>query len=295
MFPNLFIIGAPRSGSTFLYGYLSKHPSVFMSAQKEPWHFATETSTVWRGPGDDQPITDYKTYMDLFREADPQKHHVIGEASTCYLHSPLAPYRIRNVIPHPRIIAVLRNPVERAWSNYIQHISLGRESENNFLIAVSKEPERSRLQWSPFWQYTGVSKYRIQIERWLDVFPREKMLLVPFDDLAQNPQAVFRDVDAFLGIEHLPDPLDVTHRNEHPVLVNPMIHSVLTSSINAIRPVARGLLPERSRHGLSAWARRMLQRKPTMPPRVRAMLAKGFQEDIEFLEKLLDRDLSHWH
>lgn len=114
MMPNFLIIGAPRAGTTLLYEGLWRHPEIYMSPVKEPWFFCEEELQI---------VQDLETYRALFSEVRDEE--AIGEASTIYLYSPKAPLCIKQHLPDARLVATLRNPVERAYSQFLRKFSDG--------------------------------------------------------------------------------------------------------------------------------------------------------------------------
>lgn len=112
--PNFFIVGAPRCGTTSLWYYLNQSPEIFMSSKKEPWYF---NSPEYVNVYPEKPIHNDKKYLSLFKGVLEEK--AVGEASTTYLADPTTPERIHSVLPESRIIISIRDPVERAFSSYL--------------------------------------------------------------------------------------------------------------------------------------------------------------------------------
>src|SRR5215469_13417957 len=142
--PSFFIVGAANSGTTSLYGYLKQHPDVFMPALKEPHYFAQVT------PSHKQRhlrtiIRNQAAYLRLFHRADGCK--AIGEASPSYLWDANAPYRIARAIPDAKIIILLRDPVERAYSHYLMDVREGLQ-DLAFAAALKKDWAQQNKGWS---------------------------------------------------------------------------------------------------------------------------------------------------
>src|SRR5215210_1748036 len=154
MLPNFLVIGAGKSGTTSLYHYLRQHPDVYMSPVKEPLFFAAEGGRI-RFPGPDGrmisraanpgAVTRMKDYRALFAGVSGKK--AVGEASPQYLYTPEAPLRIKHYVPEAKLIAVLRNPVERAYSAFLHRTRLGREPLADFSEALRQEDSRMREGW----------------------------------------------------------------------------------------------------------------------------------------------------
>jgi hypothetical protein len=203
IWPNFFIVGAANSGTTSLYGYLKQHPDVFMPALKEPHYFAQLT------PSRDQRflrtiIRDEPAYLRLFHRA--QHYRAIGEASPSYLWEPNAPYRIRRAIPHAKIIILLRDPVERAYSHYLMDVREGLQ-ELPFREALQRDWTQGKKGWSVSHLYIELGLYAEQVRRYLEVFGPERVLILMFDELtksALNGKSMVADVLAFLDLDVAP-------------------------------------------------------------------------------------------
>ncbi len=162
--PNFLVIGAAKSGTTALHEYLKQHPQIYMSPQKEPHFFSLEGKKVdFRGPGDkreeqlNNSVTNIEDYRKLFQGVSNEI--AIGESSTSYLNNPEAPERIRHYIPNAKLIAILRNPVARAYSSFLHMVQRGYEPLTDFAEALRDEERRIRDNWMGLWHYkqTGFS------------------------------------------------------------------------------------------------------------------------------------------
>ena len=154
--PNFLVIGAARSGTTSLYYCLQNHPQVYVTPVLEPRFFAFEGEKVdFNGPGDRllkrRIVTKVEDYAALFDGVIDEI--AIGEVSPAYLTSQSAPVRIQHYIPNTKIIAVLRNPVERAISSFRLEVLQGLERAGDFASALQQEDLRMRNNWSYVWQY----------------------------------------------------------------------------------------------------------------------------------------------
>ena len=293
MRPNFLIIGAPRSGTTALYEGLAQHPDIFMSPRKEPW-FAGFTGDPgpWRGPRDAQPVRSWEEYDRLF--ADAKGERAVGEASTLYLYAPQAPRRIQESLPEVRLIAILRNPVERAYSNFLEHVQEGRETELDFARALEAESARLARGWAPSWAYAGLGFYGEQLARYFAAFPRERLLVLLHDELRQERAAVYRRIFRFLGVDEAFAPALPPRTNENSgVPKSRFMHALLTRP-NALRSALRGMLGERQRRAVHAWLLHRTLARPGLDPQLRRSLAARFAEDIAQTERLLGRDLGAW-
>lgn len=294
--PNFLIIGAAKSGTTSLYYILKQHPEVFMSPVKEPHFFSHQGARpAFRGPGDSltmnrNAITTIKDYRGLFRGVTNEK--AIGEASTSYLYTPKAPDRIKQQIPEARLIAMLRNPVDRAYSAFMHLSRDGREPHADFARALEEEQRRIGDNYAPLWQYTKIGMYASQVERYFKTFDRSRIKIYLYDDYKADAGAVVRDMFRFLGVdESYPVNLRLQH-NVSGAPKNRLINSLL-SRPTRLRSALRLVLPQPVRHVALQVRNRNLVKRP-LPPDIRNHLNGVFREDILKLQDLIERDLSVW-
>jgi hypothetical protein len=247
--PNFLIIGAARSGTTTLYSHLQLHPDVYLPANKRPEpHFFLKSAEYSRG---------LEYYQERYFSAS-HGQKAIGEASTSYLFGPDVPGRIHSSLPSVKLICILRNPVERAFSGYWHTVKGGLETLS-FAEAVAAEAERRHeLAGTPLGEiapfaYAERGLYHRQLVRWLATFDRAQMKIVIFDDFVGKPGETLADIARFLDVS--PDGLP---RRE-----------VQMENKSA---------PDGAQ----------------MPPETRAHLIDAFHEDVDQLSTLLGRDLTHW-
>lgn len=294
--PNFLIIGAAKSGTTSLYYILKQHPEVFMSPVKEPHFFSHEGERPnFRGPGDDlgmnrNAITSIKGYRALFRGVTNEK--AVGEASTTYLSNPNAAGRIKKQIPDARLIAMLRNPVDRAYSAFMHLSRDGREPHADFARALDEEERRIRDNYAPLWRYTKIGMYAEQVERYLKNFDRSRIKIYLYDDYKADAAAVVRDMFQFLCVDETgPVNLRLQH-NVSGIPKNRLLNSLL-SRPTRLRSALRPVLPQYVRRAALEVRNRNLVKRP-LPPELREHLKGVFREDILKLQDLIDRDLSQW-
>ena len=296
--PNFLLIGAAKAGTSSVFAYLGQHPEVFVSPVKEPNYFALAGQRVaYAGPGDmivnRASITDEPRYRALFRGAAGAK--AVGEASTLYLYAPGAAAAIHQDVPEARIIAILRDPTERAYSSFLHMRRDGRESVESFEEALDLEKSRIDQHWEHLWHYTGLGLYHAQLERYLALFPRDRVGVWLYDDLEAEPGRVLREVFAFLGVDPTFEP-DMSVR--HKVAGTPRsktLHAILTQP-NPVKSMAKRLLPAgvRSRAYGAMMQRNVREHRESMRADTRQRLQALFRPDVERLERLLERDLSTW-
>jgi len=187
--PNLFIVGAPRSGTTSLYEYLKQHPEVFMSPIKEPHYFARKDIHEYHDKvGYPKIISDFKEYISLFRDGKDKR--IRGEASINYLYSKSATSEIYELIPDAKIIISLRNPIERALSHFKYDLTLGVIFVKSFCEAIKKRP---------FHLWMGL--YYEHVKRYIETFPKQNVKIIIYDDLKNDTLSVMREICRFLEID----------------------------------------------------------------------------------------------
>jgi hypothetical protein len=208
--PELLIIGTQRGGTTSLYEYLSRHPDVVPPLGKELQYFSVE-----HGRGEAW----YRAHFPTERAVERRRHRgadcLVFEASPYYLFHPHAPRRAAATVPGAKLIALLRDPVERAYSHYAHMQQRGLEPLS-FEDAVAAEPERlagevERMQADPtyesrahrLWSYVSRGRYAPQLSEWLAHFPRPQLLVLKSEDLFADPGAVYGRVLEFLGLRPL--------------------------------------------------------------------------------------------
>lgn len=289
--PNFLIIGAQKAGTTSLYYYLDQHPQVYMSPRKEP-HFFEGTDMNFKGPGRRiMPVTDVHEYRKLFDGASTEK--AVGEASASYLYSKRSPALIREHIPDVKLIVVLRNPAERAYSNFLHMMRMGREPIADFGRALQEEERRIRDGWGPLWHYGSKGFYHDQLRRYFDVFGEEQIQVHLHEDLRNRPLEVLRKVFGFLGVEEGFVPDMSRDHNPSGLPKNQTLY-VLLKRLTSHTPIGSGitrLLPGEARQYVE---RKILVKPPPLAPDVRRCLIEGYREDISKLEGLIGRDLSEW-
>lgn len=295
--PNFFILGAAKSGTTSLYSYLRQHPDVFMPDVKEPRYMAyADDPPPMNGPGDedsnDEAVFTREAYEALFTPAGDEA--AVGEASPNYLYSEPAPSRIHRMAPDAQLFAILRNPVERAYSHYLHLLRSGREPLDSFAAALDAEPRRRNEGWEWSWHYQAMGFYGQQLQRYLDQFPREQITIYLFEDFTDAPLEVTTDIFRRLGVNPTFEPDTTLRRRTTGVPRSNRFQQFLYNPDNPLRRLSRYVLPESVR---DRWLTRLKNanlRKPPLSDEVRARLVDTYREDVQTLQSLIDRDLTHW-
>ena len=310
--PNFFLVGAPKAGSTSLNHYLDQHPQIYMSPIKEPHYFADEIRPdnfddemrplaepglaalreYLQGPASAKfsggPVTEWRDYLKLFQHVNGET--AIGEASVCYLWSKTAAGNIAAQFPEAKILMVLRDPVERTFSQY-RHMLSTAKSYVSFREEVDASLRATSTRLGRLYPFLEFSLYYEQVKRYFALFPREQVRIYFYEEYLRNPLALLQDVFRFLSVEQsfVPD----------------------FSQKYLPARVQRSYILNRALRWLGMWQRmsdlspsvlrRRLQRVAFRPgnalalvPADRARLVDFYRDDIRNLSSLLNRDLSHW-
>lgn len=301
--PNFLVIGTAKAGTTSLYNYLKVHPEIFMSPVKEPRFFGLVGERPnFQGIGDKKVnrtlITDLEEYKKLFEKVSYEK--AIGEASTWYLYSDKAAVQIKQYIPNAKLIAVLRNPVERAYSNYLHQRNRSCEEPlEDFNQALQEEKKRIQNNWRPFWHYKNMGFYYIQLNRYFEVFPASQIKIYLQEDLIEKPMETMQQIFDFLEVDRSFTPnlnrkFYQAYRPKNRVLQNLIIQP------NPLKSVFKSIIPRPIIKNLGSQIRtfnRKINSAPTnkkLLPDTRKHLIEEYREDILNLQDLIQRDLSNW-
>ncbi len=284
--PNFLIIGAMKSGTTALYYYLQQHPRVYMSPVKEPDFFCFEG----RKDLGNHSITRIEAYQDLFRDVSGEE--AIGEASHCYLYEPRAVERIEHHIPEAKFIAVLRNPVDRAYSHFLHMVRNGTEPLTDFAQALQEDERRKNPQ-----DYVGRGLYHAQLKRYFDAFGRDSVKVYLYEDLGDAPLDTLRDAFRLLGVDDTFVPDVSLKRN---VSGSPRYKTLdrFLRRPSFVKEALKLYLPAGLRWRLSKafddLKTRNLVGPPPVQPELRQQLIEAYREDVLKLQPLIGRDLSRW-
>jgi hypothetical protein len=290
--PDFFIVGAPKCGTTALYSYLQQHPDIYMPRRKEPHFFCPDLPS----PGH---VTKEADYAALFAPA--AAHQRAGEASVYYLYSRQAAARIKAAVPDARIIIMLRDPVAMMYSLHSQRLFEGHEDLADFADAIAAEPDRRAGRRIPKFgtpegilQYRDVARFAPQVERYFAAFGRDRVLVILHEELAADAAGVYARACAHLGLA--PHPLaDFAQVNPNKAVRSGAVRDAVRS--NALRRIARALLPRERRVQLARWIKRLNTQyvpREAIDPALAARLRAELAPDVEALARVLDRDLGAW-
>jgi Sulfotransferase family len=297
--PNFFIIGAQKAGTSSLYHYLKQHPQVYMSPIKEPFFFDHELNSrgeVVRAEfgGPSRPHIKFANigeYRTLFRGVSGEK--AIGEASVLYIYAPGTAERIKRCVPEARVIALLRNPADRAYSAFLHAVRIGREPLTDFAQALREEPDRIRDNWHYVFHYRNRGLYHAQLERYYEVFGREKVGVWLYEDLSNDPVGVVQSAFSFLGVDDTFIP-DISTKHNPARVPKSEAARFMIRIMNTTLPFVSKVSSPASEKVRQHTASRILGEAAPIDPETRRELIEGYREDILKLEELIGRDLSVW-
>ena len=294
--PNFLIVGAARAGTTSLHESLGGHPDIFMPLQKEPCFFTFYNEPPSFKDARHRYITEQADYLALFAgHAEP----VIGESSTPYLYlydKTIA--HIEHLVPnareHMRILIVLRDPAERAYSQYMHNRRDLREPLS-FEDAIAAEKQRMADQWHFDYAYVDKGFYYKQVRAYLNHFRHVKIVF--YDALEKNPEKLLYEVYAFLGVSDM-HVGKMVKRNQSGEMKVKWFKQIITTRKNPVLNFFRKLMRRDTKKRLRNWIKDKLLRynlkKTEMQPATRKYLVELYREDIQQLQQLVQKDLSDW-
>ena len=283
---DFFIVGAPKAGTTSLYHYLSEHPQVEMSSQKEPDYFsdkAIHQQGMYYGKN---RVNTLDKYESLF----VQKEGVVyGEGSVSYLFYDNVAEDIKKYNPNAKIIIMLRNPIERAFSHYLMDYRLGLVSDSFENIITKKSKHKNAHLF--YQQYIEVSKYANQIQRYLDFFEKENILFIDYEDFKNNVSKTVDQVYDFLNIS-TEFAADInTKYNTFTMPKNKGIRFIY--SFVFLRKILTFFLPIYLVKNIRAFLFKA-DKKPELLKETRSQLSIIFNNDIKKLDEVLGKNYSKW-
>ena len=297
--PDFLIAGVPKAGTTALHAALVRHPGLFLPPVKEPKFFLTDgRPPVAGGPGDVQTYQEHVwrrvDYEALFAPAPAGA--VRGEATPFYLYDLDAHDRIHALVPDAKLILLLRDPVDRAHSNWTHLWNAGLEPEADFLTAVRREEQRIADGWAPFWHYRGLSRYGEQLRDLFRHLPGEQVLLLRYRELVDSPRETLDRVSAFLGVAP-----GVAHtvapENVKPYVPDSGRHRLLSRLVRAGAAAGAFAPPQVWRQAsrpLLAALQAERRPRPRLPVEVRREVLEPMLDDIALLEELTGRSFADW-
>tara|TARA_B100000900_G_scaffold293827_1_gene252606 strand:+ start:9132 stop:9983 length:852 start_codon:yes stop_codon:yes gene_type:complete len=277
---NTFIVGAPKAGTTSLHYYLQQHPDVCMSEIKEPNYFTAQE--VVKLYYDVSPVNSEDWYHSIF--AEPTRK-VIGEGSVSYLFYPEVAQKIYEYNPEARILIILRNPVQRAFSHYLMDCRLG-------LCDISFEEILDKPSKYPhfYLQFVELGMYNQQINRYLEVFGHNQVKVMFYDDLKTDANLFIEQVFSFLDLSSIDVNMLVKNKFKQPsskIISKLYQFKWMRTYLNIFFP--KGFLLKIKSVMFKD------SKKPILDPSIKRKLSEIYKNDVVELSKLLSKDLSPWY
>jgi len=309
--PNFFVVGAVKAGTTAFHNLLDQHPEIYMSPIKEPNFFAQtdlkphlyvdqyrrsisfNLDKYLQGSMQKTVhIADVKTWEDyrsLFKNVSVEI--AIGEGSNSYLFCPNSAGLIAQRFPHAKIIMILRNPVDRAWSHYLMNQKIGHQVLPDFLQEIDQDRSIQPKGWGITSNYFELGLYDEQVSRFLAVFPKTQIKILLYEDFVRQPGQTFSKVCEFLGVSAVSANFENTHKNVGAVPRWPTVY----------RALQRSGIPHSIKHHLPETIKELLHtlilkrgNLPRLRESERDVLLRLYTPSIRSLSSILGRNFDHW-
>jgi hypothetical protein len=291
--PNFLVVGAEKCGTTSLYQYLKQHRDVYLPSKKELHYFAYyDIAKSVAGPGDPAVLayacSSWAAYQSYYMGVDAR---AVGEVSPSYFYYSEVSDKIYSTLDQPKIIIMLRNPIQKAHSQYMHLVRDNRETLS-FFDALMAERDRIKAGWGPLWRYAEGALYSARVARYMEVFGEGKVKIGFFEELSKDPQTVVNELLRFIGVE--PDRSIDTSRvyNKSGRPRSRRLADFLTKP-NAVTAAARRWIPEQARDRIrNAMLNLNTGRKDAIDDRSRAYLRDRFTADVGELQQILRKPLT---
>lgn len=292
--PNFVVIGAPKSGTTSLFYYLHQHPDIYLPTKKELHYFSYPfIKQTLNGPGDDLVLAglcvDLESYFSHYKAVKNQKR--IGEVSPSYLLYDEARHNIKSELGDDvKIIAILRNPVQKAYSQYMHMVREQHETET-FMRGLELEPQRAAAGWWDMWLYASSSRYASHLQKYYGTFKKEQILVLIFEDFMLDAPAAMKVVFKFLGLD---DTVFIDTEQIYNRTGESKVKEISTflNHPSSIKSFFKKIIPDKIRLQFREQIMRWnTGKKPAIDPRAEAFLNQYFKEDIQAVSDLLGRKL----
>jgi len=281
-YPDFFIVGGARCGTTSLYAYLKQYPDIFLPERKEPHYYSSQSTPLpyWLLPL--RSITKKQDYLQLFENS--KEGMIVGDASATYLMNLDVPKLIFEDNPNAKIIISLRNPIDRTYTAYLAQYRSGNEKSSfgesirrDFSSITGEEIQRQSALNSDYYEY---------VNNYYHYFPKEQIKIIIFEEFIKNPKQTVKELLHFLNIS---TELNINYEqyNEFKFPKNKIAKSIISNKF--IVNISFALIPAKIRHYIF---RRLVTRvKPIMLEKDRKFLGKKYGDGVKKLELLLNRDL----
>jgi sulfotransferase family protein len=294
--PNFTIIGAAKSGTTALYTYLALHPEIYMSPIKEPNYFSldyfseniknssTEIERKWWKSSYDRAVKTLDNYTLLFEGVEREK--AIGEASPSYLSSPTAAENIQRHNPDIKLIAILRDPAQRAFSRHIQLLRDRKDTPKEFMNILRSNDWRTRM-------YTSPGFYHKCLLPFINRFPKEQLKIFLYEDLTRDPTTLLLNIFEYLEVSTGFTPDFTKKWNVSGIPRSQLLHKMVWKQPEWVRSIVKPVLSSKAKDKIRTLAHKNLE-KPQLDDEAKRHLISIYRDDILQLQDYIDRDLSTW-
>ena len=297
---NLFIVGAAKSGTTSLYNYLAQHPDIYFPNVKEPNYYSdaeAHNPSAYIKPKKgkfyhNKIIKDANVYYSLYDEVGNQK--IVADASPSYLWDKLAANRICKDFPEAKVIMILRNPIQRAFSHFLMDLKDGNQSETNFKQAILNDVKIEPKIWGKAHLYIDIGQYYNQVKTYFDTFGKSQVKVIIYEDFIKDTANHLKEICQFLNIDaNYIDNIDYNKVHNPYVVPKSKLSKLLLKYKNKVG-LLKVILPNPIKVYLNEKVFFKQEKKPTLQLEDKEYLQGIFLEDINKLEQLLNKDLQQW-
>lgn len=289
--PTFVTIGAPKSGTTSLYYYLRQHPDIYLPERKELHYFSfPELGMSSSGPGDAAVLTGlcqtWEQYTAYY--ADVPDRRAIGDISASYLYYSSSARKIFEKLGLVKIIVIIRNPVDKAYSQYMHLVREGLETLS-FSEAIAAESHRVKQGWGDMWRYLESGHYGSRLEEFITVFGKENVKIIVFDDFVKNTPLILTDLLKYLSVDpkfKIPTN-EIFNRTGAPR--STYISHILRNS-SWFKELVKPFFSINHRYKFRNWLMNLnTGDKPELPPEMYRHLLNNFRDDIVRVEGLIGK------
>jgi hypothetical protein len=299
--PDALIIGAPKAGSSALHAALAQHPQIYASPAKEPKYYMgwDAPPPSYRGPGDPHSNKEWiwrrEDYRALFSGAPEDAVRL--ESTPFYLYMPGARRRIAEELPEAKLIVIVRDPIDRAYSNWMHLWVDGLEPIPDFVEAWHAEDRRVAAGWAPFWRYRRLGRYGEQLADLFRLVNRERVFVLRYWQLVSHPDETLNRVARFLGIAEdqvITIPPDNARPFVEPGLRASMLGRVIRAGAKAASYAPPQVWRRASKPLVSLLQHGGHSQRPKLRPEQRTALLGDCADDISLLEQTLGESFEDW-
>lgn len=284
--PNLFIVGAPKSGTTLLYHFLNNHPQAFMSEPKETNYFSYAPIKKQNLYYKAEKIQTLAQYENLFSEAED--HKVLGEASVSYLFYPNVAHDLFQYNAQANIIVLLRNPAERALSHFLMDSRLGFIHESIEDVFYNRTKHKNAQLW--FQQFFELGLYSNQLKRYFKYFPERQIHIFIYEEIKNDTNAFFQEVCDKLELSQVEFKFSSSNKNAFEAPKGKTLASLYKSE--RLRQLTKILIPKSLIEKIKETF--FTKKKPTFSEKFIKDLELYYADSIKELEQMLERPLDKW-